>query len=59
MSDDKTKRGAADRARVNKSEPYEVAHVAKKTGASSAQVKAAATKAGPSRAKVEAALKKS
>ena len=58
MADDKSKRGAADRARVAGGEPYEVAHVAAKTGKSTAQVKAAASKAGPSRKKVEAALKK-
>jgi len=34
MADDKTKRGAADRARVSGSEPYEVAYFAKKHGIS-------------------------
>jgi hypothetical protein len=32
MTDDKSKRGAADRNRVSASEPYEVAYFAKKHG---------------------------
>lgn len=58
MADDKSKRGAADRARVAGGESYEVAYVAGKTGKTTAQVKAAASKAGPARKKVEEALKK-
>lgn len=39
MSDDKSKRGAADRNRVSASEPYEVAYFAKKHGISSDDAK--------------------
>jgi hypothetical protein len=39
VSDDKSKRGAADRDRVSASEPYEVAYFAKKHGISSDDAK--------------------
>jgi hypothetical protein len=39
VSDDKSKRGAADRNRVSASEPYEVAYFAKKHGISSDDAK--------------------
>ena len=47
-----------DRAKVNSSQPYEVAYEAKKIGATKAAVKAAAKAVGPSRKAIEKALKK-
>lgn len=47
-----------DRAKVNASQPYEVAYVAKKTGATTAAVKAASKAVGPSRKAIVKALKK-
>lgn len=58
MADDKTKRGTADRAKVNASESYEVGYEAKKTGAPRSAVRSAVGKAGNARGKVEEALKK-
>ena len=58
MADDKTKRGAADRARVAGGQAHEVAYVAKKLGTTPERVRKGAKRAGPSRAKVEAAVKK-
>ena len=47
-----------DRAKVNASQPYEIAYVAKKTGASKTAVKAASKAVGPSRKAIEKASKK-
>lgn len=47
-----------DRAKVNSSQPHEIAYVAKKMGVSPAVAKAAAKAAGPSRKAVEKLLKK-
>jgi uncharacterized protein DUF3606 len=56
MADDKSKRGAQDRAKVSVMEEYEVKYLAQKHGATQ---KAAVDSVGNSRTKVEAALKKS
>ena len=47
MSDDKTKTGGADRARINLSEAYEVRDWAERFGVSEDELRAAAIKAGP------------
>lgn len=59
MPDDKTKRGAQDRARVASMEDHEVKCLAQKHGAMQKAVKEAVQKVGVSRAKVEAQLRKS
>ena len=56
MADNKKKVGTADRARVAGHEPYEVARVAKKTGATPAKVRETVARVGPMRTKVEKAL---
>lgn len=53
MSDDKSKRGPADRRRINPNEEYEVRHEAEKLGVSPEQVRAAIKKVGDSREAVE------
>jgi hypothetical protein len=58
MSDDKSKRGPADRSRVAGGEKWEVSYVAKKLNVSEQAVKEAIKKVGPSRERVEAELKK-
>jgi hypothetical protein len=58
MADDKKKVGKADRIRVSTTEKYELAHEAKKTGATRQQIKDAAKKVGPMRKDIEAELKK-
>ena len=47
MSDDKTKTGAGDRARINLSEAYEVRDWAERFGVSPDALRAAVQKAGP------------
>jgi hypothetical protein len=47
-----------DRGKVNASQPYEVAYVAKMTGAPKVAVKAASKAVGPSRKAIEKASKK-
>ena len=58
MADDKTKRGAADRRKVSKSEPYELKYFAKKHGISEDQVKALIDKHGNDRATLDKAASK-
>lgn len=58
MADDKTKRGAQDRARVSVMEDYEVKYLAQKFDVTQKAVKEAVAKVGHSRAKVEAELKR-
>lgn len=58
MADDKNKRDGRDRAKVNKSEKYEVQYEAEKTGKSPSQVRDAVSKVGNSREKVERELRK-
>jgi len=55
---DEAKSRAADRARVNTHEKYEVAYWTKKWGISEEQLKAAAQAAGPMSADIEAHLRK-
>ena len=57
MADDKKIRGAADRAKVNKVEDYEVKYLAQKHSVTQKAVKAAVSKVGHSRTKVERELK--
>jgi hypothetical protein len=59
MADDKSKRGAQDRAKVSAMEDYEVKYLAQKHGVTQKAVKSAVASVGNSRTKVEAALKKS
>ena len=47
MSDDLSKRGAADRSRVNVNEAHEVAYWTKTFGVSEEQLRAAVKAAGP------------
>jgi len=58
MSDNKSKRGAADRNKVAGGEAYEVNYLAKKMGVTPGQVKSAIKKVGNDRVKVEAELRK-
>ena len=58
MADDKTKRGAQDRSRVNMSEDYEVEYWTSKWGVSRDQLAAAVKKAGPMVANVAKELGK-
>ena len=58
MADDKTKRGAADRARVAASQPYELAYFAKKQGITQAQARALIKKHGNMRKTLDAAAKR-
>nr|WP_297529416.1 DUF3606 domain-containing protein [uncultured Roseateles sp.] len=58
MADDKSNRGAADRAKVAGGEDYEVEYLAKKLGVTQARVRAAIKKVGNNRAAVEAEIKK-
>jgi hypothetical protein len=57
MSDDKSKRGAPDRERINVNEDYELKYWTKKFGVSAAQLKAAVSAAGTTAKAVEAYLK--
>jgi hypothetical protein len=47
MTDDKTKRGIADRARINVHEEYELRHWAERFHISPEKLKDAVTKVGP------------
>jgi hypothetical protein len=58
MSDNKSLRGAADRSRVSADELYEVKYLAKATGASVKEVRAAVKKVGPSRTRVTEELER-
>jgi hypothetical protein len=49
MTDDKSNRGAQDRARVSASEPYEVEYFAQKHGLTQEQAREIIQKHGPSR----------
>ena len=54
MSDDKTKRGGADRARVSGEEAYEVAHFADKHGLSREEAREIIERSGGRRAAADA-----
>lgn len=58
MADDKTKAGAADRARINVNEDYELRDWSKKFGVTPEQLKAAVAKVGVMADDVEKELKK-
>jgi hypothetical protein len=58
MADDKTKAGAADRARINVNEDYELRDWSKKFGVTPEQLKAAVAKVGVMADDVEQELKK-
>ncbi|HUV63624.1 MAG TPA: DUF3606 domain-containing protein [Sedimentisphaerales bacterium] len=58
MADDKTKRGASDRKKVNKNEGYEVRYFAKKHGITVEQAKALIEKHGNDRATLNKAAEK-
>ena len=57
MSDDKSKRGSADRDRINVNEDYEVQYWTKKLHVSAAQLKSAVAAVGPMAKAVEAHLR--
>jgi hypothetical protein len=57
MADSKTKRGAADRARIALSQPHEVRYWSKKFKVTPAKLKAAVKAVGNSSAKVESYIK--
>jgi len=46
MSDDKSKRGPADRSRINIHEPYELKHWAEHFGVSEVKIQEAVSKVG-------------
>jgi Protein of unknown function (DUF3606) len=58
MSDDKTKRGAADRSRISLSDDYEVRDWTKSLGVTKEELTAAVKAVGDSAEKVRAYLKK-
>jgi hypothetical protein len=58
MGDDRSRSGAADRARVNTHEMHELAYWAKKWGITEDKLQAAAQAAGPMAANIEAHLRK-
>ncbi len=58
MSDDKSKRGSADRAKVAGGEPYEVEYFARKHGISQAQARNLISEVGNDRAALDAAAEK-
>lgn len=58
MSDDKTNRGAQDRARINIHEPYEVAYWTKALGVTAEQLKQLVAQHGVSADAVRRALGK-
>ncbi|HEY8697669.1 MAG TPA: DUF3606 domain-containing protein [Rhizomicrobium sp.] len=47
MADDKTKRGPADRARINSNEDYELEYRAKEWGVSKERIREAVQAVGP------------
>lgn len=57
MSDDKSKRGAADRDRINVNEDYEVRYWTQRLGVTAVELKSAVAAVGPMAAAVEAHLK--
>lgn len=57
MSDDLSKKGMADRSRINTSEDYEVRYWSEKFGVSQDRLKAAVQKVGNSVSAVEKELK--
>jgi hypothetical protein len=57
MADDKTKRGPADRTRVNINEPYEVAYWCAKWGCTPSELTACVKRVGVMAADVEACLR--
>ena len=57
MSDDTSKKGMQDRARINTSEDYELRYWSEKFGVSRDQLKAAVNKVGNSVSAVEKELK--
>jgi hypothetical protein len=58
MADDKTKRGAPDRIRINVSEPYELEYWTKELGVSDAKLKELVKQHGVMVADVRKAVKK-
>ena len=58
MADDKTKRGPADRTRINPSEDYEVDYWSKRFGVSREQLTHAIQRVGPMVADVQRELAK-
>lgn len=56
MTDDKRKRGKADRAKISAKQTYEIAFVAKKFGVTRALVREVIKLVGPSRRKLYAAV---
>jgi Protein of unknown function (DUF3606) len=58
MSDDKTKRGAQDRSRINMNEAYESNRWAKKFGITKEELRSLTKKHGSSVAKIRKALGK-
>ena len=59
MSDDKTKRGPQDRAKINVQEKYEMDYWSKKFGVTRDQLRNAVKRVGPSAAAVEREIKRS
>ncbi len=59
MSDDKSKKGPADRSRINVHEDYELRYWSEKFGCTRDQLKAAVKKAGVTAKDVEAEFKRS
>ena len=57
MSDDKSKQGTQDRARVAGGQDYEVDYEARKLGITPDQLKAIIARVGSDRAKIEAAAR--
>ena len=57
MSDDTSKRGPADRSRINVNEDYEVRYWSEKFGVSEEQLRAAVARAGAMADDVERALR--
>jgi hypothetical protein len=58
MSDDKTNRGAQDRARVAGDEPYEIEYFARKHGITVEQARQLIREVGNSREKLDAAAQR-
>jgi hypothetical protein len=58
VADDKTNRGARDRARVSGSEGYEISYFARKHGISSQQARDLIKQVGNSRAKLNEAAER-
>ena len=57
MTDDRTKKGVQDRARINTGEDYELRYWSEKFGVTQDRLKAAVTKVGNSASAVEKELK--